>query len=93
MAANPNKLKEYLKQDIQSALGITIDSPEFDKVMGAFASAIDRYLKQDITVAVGIESRGTIVVPSTTSTVGPNPTVSRPSTVVNVKSRTTGKLE
>jgi hypothetical protein len=93
MAADPNKLKEYLKQDVQSALGIGIDSVEFDRVMGAFATAIDRYLKQDVTVAVGIESRGEIQLPTTTSTPGPNPTVAKPSTVVNVRSRTTGKLE
>jgi hypothetical protein len=91
--ADPNDLKDYLKQNIQNALGIRIDSPEFDRVMGAIASAVDKYLKEDITVAVGIESRGTVVIPSTASTPGPNPTVSRPSTVVNVRSRTTGKLE
>jgi hypothetical protein len=93
MAADPNKLKEYLKQDIQSALGIRIDSVEFDRVMGAFASAIDRYLKQDITVGLGIESRGELELPTTSIPSGPNPTVAKPTTIVNVKSRTTGKLE
>lgn len=93
MAANPNKLKEYLKQDIQNALGIRIDSTEFDRVMGAIASAVDRYLKQDVTVAVGIESRGEIEIPTTSSLPLANPTVSKPKTVVNVRSRTVGKLE
>jgi hypothetical protein len=92
--ANPDRLKDYLKQEIQSALGIRIDSAEFDRVMGGFAKAIDKYLKQDIEVAVGIESRGEIQLPQTSSpSPGPNPSVASRRITVDVKSRTTGKLE
>lgn len=60
------KLKEYLKTDIQNALGFKIDSVEFDRIMGAFASAIDRYLKTDIEIDTNIESLGEVTLPTET---------------------------
>ena len=56
--ASSDTLKGYLKKEVQSALGFTVDSPEFDKIMGAFAVAIDKYLKTDIKVDVEVEARG-----------------------------------
>lgn len=56
--ASSDTLKGYLKQEVQEALGFTVDSPEFDKIMGAFATAIDKYLKTDIRVELNIEAKG-----------------------------------
>lgn len=56
--ASSNQLKGYLKSEVQRAIGLEIESEDFDKIMGAFAIAIDKYLKQDIRVDVNIESKG-----------------------------------
>jgi hypothetical protein len=56
--ASSDTLKEYLKKDVQEALGFSVDSPEFDKIMAAFASAIDKYLKTDVKVEIDIEAKG-----------------------------------
>lgn len=91
--ANSSTLKEYLKTDIQQALGIRIESQEFDRVMGAIASAVDRYLKNDIQVDIGIEAEGTVAIPPAASTPPPvNPSVAEPSTLVEVVTTTPGKL-
>ena len=63
--ASSNTLKEYLKQEVQKALNLNISAEEFDKVMGAFAIAIDKYLKVDVKIDVNIEAYG-IVDPLTT---------------------------
>ncbi len=60
--ASSDQLKGYLKTEIQKALGLTVDSEEFDKIMGAFAIAIDRYLKVDIKVQTDIVAKGLIDV-------------------------------
>jgi len=97
MASKPEQLKNYLKQEIQAALGIRIESPDFDKIMGAFANAIDKYLKDDVEVAIGIESEGKVKLPSgfgSSSSPSPSsPSVAQSSLDVKVKSTTTGKLE
>ena len=63
--ASSNQLKEYLKKEVQSALGFEVNSPEFDKIMGAFAKAIDTYLKQDIKVDINVEAKGELdITPS-----------------------------
>jgi hypothetical protein len=97
MASKPEQLKNYLKQEIQAALGIRIESPDFDKIMGAFANAIDKYLKDDVEVAIGIESEGKVKLPSGFGGGGGGgggaPTVAQSSIDVKVKSTTTGKLE
>lgn len=96
MASNPNQLRGYLKEEIQKALGIRIESPDFDKIMGAFANAIDRYLKDDVEVDMGIESEGKVRIPSSFGSATPppsGPSVSTRSLDVEVKSTSTGKLK
>ena len=56
--ASSDQLKGYLKQEVQKALGFAVDSPDFDKIMGAFAIAIDKYLKQDVKVDLNIQAKG-----------------------------------
>lgn len=84
--ANSNQLKGYLKQEVQKALGFQVDSEEFDKIMGAFAIAIDKYLKQDVKVDINIESIGDLdITPSF-----PTPVLGA-QTFYQVQSKTTTK--
>lgn len=84
--ASSNQLKNYLKQEVQSALGFSVDSPEFDKIMGAFASAIDKYLKNDIKIDINVEAKGDLDI----SNAFPTPVVGA-QTQYQVQTKTTTK--
>lgn len=84
--ANSNTLKDYLKQEVQRAIGIQIDSEDFDRIMGAFAIAIDKYLKNDIKVDINIEAKGPLDIASAF----PVPVVNA-QTVYEVVTKTTTK--
>ncbi len=51
---------------------MTVDSPEFDKIMGAFAKAIDTYLKNDLKVDIDVESKGHLDITPAFTTIDPN---------------------
>jgi hypothetical protein len=84
--ASSNQLKEYLKQEVQKAIGLTISTEDFDKVMGAFAIAIDKYLKQDIKVDMNIESEGILDITNAFPTPVPNA-----QTIYEVETKTSTK--
>ena len=87
--ATSNQLKTYLKQEVQSALGFAVDSPEFDKMMGAFAVAIDKYLKTDISVDINIEASGSVDISAAFPVPDPN---AQTAYEVETKTTTKGKL-
>jgi hypothetical protein len=72
--ASSSTLKGYLKKEVQNALGFSVDSPEFDKIMGAFAIAIDRYLKSDIKVDINVEAKGNLDITASFPSVPVDPT-------------------
>lgn len=84
--ASSNQLKEYLKQEVQKALGISVVSEDFDKIMGAFAIAVDKYLKQDVKVDIDIEAKGMLDITNSFPTPVPNA-----QTIYEVETKTSTK--
>lgn len=89
--ASSDTLKEYLKQEVQKAIGFTVDSAQFDKTMGAFAIAIDKYLKTDIKVDIDIEAKGSVDISRAVDGGGTPTPGFVPQTTFDVDTKTTTK--
>lgn len=88
--ASSNQLKSYLKEEVQKAVGFSVSSDDFDKIMGAFAIAIDKYLKNDIKVQTDIIAKGLIDV--TNALTPPPGEPAQNNFEVETKTTTQGKL-
>lgn len=89
--ASSDTLKGYLKSEVSKALGITINTPEFDQIMGAIATAVDRYLKQDIKIDINVEAKGIVDIGNAVDA-SPTPTPGFVAqTVFDVATKTTTK--